>query len=129
MIPSQETSMPRLPKALFAAALALALSGTLSQAVAQTQSSHSLIDEEQIRREPTGGEMVLDALVARPLGLVGTVVGAAVWVVSLPFTLPSRSTERAAKQMVAKPAEFTFKRPLGQFSSCEALPESCGRGR
>jgi hypothetical protein len=119
--------MPRLPKALFAAALALALSGALSPALAQT--TGSLIDEEQIRREPTGGEMVFDALVARPLGLVGTVVGAATWVISLPFTLPSNSSERAAKQMVAKPAEFTFKRPLGQFSSCDSLPESCGRGR
>jgi hypothetical protein len=127
MISSQEASMPRLPKALFAAFLALALSGTLTQAGAQT--TGSMIDEEQIRREPTGGEMVFDALVARPLGLVGTVVGAATWVVSLPFTLPSRSSERAAKQMVAKPAEFTFKRPLGQFTSCESLPESCGRGR
>jgi hypothetical protein len=121
--------MPRLPKALSAAALALALAGALSPATAQTQSGQLMIDEEQIRREPTGSEMVFDALVVRPLGLVGTVVGAATWVVSLPFTLPSRSSERAAKQMVAKPAEFTFKRPLGQFSSCDSLPESCGRGR
>jgi len=120
--------MPRLSKPLFAAALALAVSGVFSQASAQTQTG-SLIDEEQIRREPTGGEMVFDALVARPLGLVGTVVGAATWVISLPFTLPSKSSERAAKQMVAKPAEFTFKRPLGQFSSCDSLPESCGRTR
>jgi hypothetical protein len=87
------------------------------------------VDEEQIRREPTGAEMLFDATIVRPMGLVGTVVGAAAWVVSLPFTLPSHSTERAAKQLVAKPAEFTFKRPLGQFSSCEGLPESCGRGR
>lgn len=119
--------MPKVSKTLFATMLAVALSGAVTQAGAQA--TGSLIDEEQIRREPTGGEMVLDALVARPLGLVGTVVGAATWVISLPFTLPSRSSERAAKQMVAKPAEFTFKRPLGQFSSCDSLPESCGRGR
>jgi hypothetical protein len=89
----------------------------------------SEIDEEQVRRDPTGGEMVADALVARPLGLVGTVFGAVVWVVSLPFTLPSGSSAKAAKELVAKPAEFTFKRPLGQYSSCDALPQSCGRER
>jgi hypothetical protein len=109
--------------------LIAALAGTISPASAQVsyQGSQDTVDEEQIRREPTGAEMAADALVARPLGLVGTLAGSLVWVLSLPFTLPSHSTERAAKQLVAKPAEYTFKRPLGQFSSCEALPESCGR--
>jgi hypothetical protein len=121
--------MPRLPTPLSAAVLAIALACSVIPAHAQTTYGGSQVDEEQVRREPTGAEMLLDVLVARPLGLAGTVVGAAAWVVSLPFTLPSQSTASAAKQMVAKPAEFTFKRPLGQFSSCDALPESCGRGR
>ena len=83
------------------------------------------LDQEQIGREPTAAEMYADGLIARPLGLVTTAVGAVVFVVTLPFTLPSRSVDRAAKQLVAKPAQYTFKRPLGQLDSCETLPESC----
>jgi hypothetical protein len=83
------------------------------------------IDQEQVGREPTGGEMIVDALIARPAGLIGTLAGAVVFVVALPFTIPSKSVDRAHSSLVAKPAEFTFKRPLGQFDSCETLPESC----
>lgn len=123
--------MARLVKRYLPLVLVATLAGTLPPASAQMsyQGSADNIDQEQIRREPTGAEMAADAVFARPLGLVGTVAGSVLWVLSLPFTLPSGSAERAAKQMVAKPAEFTFKRPLGQFSSCEALPESCGRSR
>jgi len=123
--------MARLVKRYLPLVLVATLAGTLPPASAQMsyQGSADNIDQEQIRREPTGAEMAADAVFARPLGLVGTVAGSVLWVLSLPFTLPSGSAERAAKQMVAKPAELTFKRPLGQFSSCEALPESCGRSR
>jgi hypothetical protein len=85
----------------------------------------SALDQEQIGREPTSSEMFADGLIARPLGLFATVLGAAAFVVTLPFSLPSKSTARAAKVMVAEPAEYTFERPLGQFDSCETLPESC----
>jgi hypothetical protein len=48
-----------------------------------------------------------------------------VFVVTLPFTLPSKSVHSAAKELVAVPAQYTFKRPLGQFDNCQTLPESC----
>jgi hypothetical protein len=83
------------------------------------------LDQEQVRREPTTNEVLADALVARPLGLVGTIIGAATFVVALPFTIPSGTTDRAAEALVAKPARYTFKRPIGQMDGCEALPESC----
>jgi hypothetical protein len=83
------------------------------------------LDQEQVRREPTTNEVLTDALVARPLGLVGTIIGAAAFVVALPFTIPSGTTDRAAEALVAKPARYTFKRPIGQMDGCEALPESC----
>ena len=83
------------------------------------------LDEEQIGREPTTAEMYADGLIARPLGLVASVLGAAVFVVTLPFTLPSKSVNSAAKELVAVPAQYTFKRPLGQFDNCQTLPESC----
>jgi hypothetical protein len=83
------------------------------------------LDQEQIGREPTTAEMYADGLIARPLGAVASVLGAVVFVVTLPFTLPSKSVDRAAKKLVAEPAQYTFKRPLGQFDSCQTLPESC----
>lgn len=60
------------------------------------------------------GAMVLDALLLRPLGLAATVLGAATFVVTLPFSLPTRSADDAAKVLVVKPAEYTFARPLGE---------------
>jgi hypothetical protein len=61
-------------------------------------------------------DMVLDVVVMRPLGLVATVLGTALTVVALPFTIPSGSVEASARELIVKPAEYTFKRPLGDFS-------------
>lgn len=59
--------------------------------------------------------MIFDGLVVRPLGLVATVVGAAAWVVTLPFSLLGRNAMDAGKVMVVEPAAFTFARPLGDL--------------
>ncbi|HEY7759161.1 MAG TPA: hypothetical protein VIA64_07070 [Burkholderiales bacterium] len=83
------------------------------------------LDQEQIRREPTEGEILADGLIARPLALISTVIGAVAFVVTLPFTVPSKTTDRAAEKLVAKPARYAFKRPIGQLDSCETLPETC----
>jgi len=83
------------------------------------------LDQEQVRREPSSGEVLVDAVIARPIGLLTTIVGAAAFVVSLPFTLPSKSVDRAKEALVVTPARYTFKRPIGQLDSCETLPESC----
>lgn len=61
-------------------------------------------------------DMVVDAVVMRPLGLVATVIGTVLTVVALPFTLPSGSVEASARELIVKPAEYTFQRPLGDFS-------------
>lgn len=47
-------------------------------------------------------------------GLVATVLGSAVFVVGLPFTLLNGSTGQAAQKLVVEPAQYTFTRPLGQ---------------
>jgi len=66
--------------------------------------------------EPGSGEvMIADALVARPVGLVAMVVGSAVYVVSLPFSLLGGNEKQARQKLVVEPTEFTFKRPLGEF--------------
>jgi ABC-type molybdate transport system permease subunit len=61
------------------------------------------------------GQMAADALVARPLGLCATVIGGALFVVSLPFSLLGRNTGDAFNYLLADPFKFTFSRPLGDF--------------
>jgi hypothetical protein len=56
-----------------------------------------------------------DAVLGRPVGLAATVVGSALFVVSLPFTATSGSIKPSADALVGAPARFTFSRPLGDF--------------
>ena len=66
--------------------------------------------------EPGSGEaMIVDALVARPIGLITTVAGSAVYAISLPFSLFGGNEENAREKLVKEPARYTFKRPLGEF--------------
>jgi hypothetical protein len=63
--------------------------------------------------------MVADVIIARPAGLVAIVLGTAVFVVALPFAAISGSVEPVARTLVAEPFEFTFTRPVGDFSCWE----------
>jgi len=63
--------------------------------------------------EPSGGEMMVDALVARPIGLATTVVGAATFIVTLPFSALGGNIDKAADKLVVDPARETFVRCLG----------------
>lgn len=74
-----------------------------------------------------GADMAVDLIVVRPLGLVGTVLGAAGFVVALPFTLPSGSAAETAREWVGRPFEYTFNRPLGDFGHCGAERRPCGQ--
>jgi hypothetical protein len=66
--------------------------------------------------EPKDGmEIVADVLIVRPAGIVSVVFGTAMYVVSLPFAIPSGSVGRAGKLLVADPFNYTFCRPLGDF--------------
>ena len=64
--------------------------------------------------EPSGASMALDAIVIRPLGLAATIIGSALYVVSLPFSALGGNAKEAGEVLVGKPARFTFKRPLGK---------------
>ena len=63
--------------------------------------------------QPSAGAMVADAVVARPLLLVATVLGTALYVVTLPFTLGGGNAGEAAKALIVGPGESTFVRCLG----------------
>lgn len=69
------------------------------------------IKEEEI----SAGEMAADFCFVRPLGIAATVFGTALFVVSLPFSALGGNTKAASKKMIAEPAKFTFRRPLGDF--------------
>jgi len=61
-----------------------------------------------------------DLVFARPLGIVATVIGGAVFIVALPFTIPSGSVRHTGAVMVGEPFNFTFDRPLGDFRKYRA---------
>ncbi|WP_022976344.1 hypothetical protein [Nevskia ramosa] len=63
---------------------------------------------------PSGMAMAADLLIARPLGLAATLLGTAVFVVSLPFQALAGNFADPAQSLVVEPATFTFTRPLGQ---------------
>jgi len=72
---------------------------------------------QEIERDDAivAGQMAGDALVARPLGLCATVIGGALFVVSLPFSLLGGNSGEAFDYLLADPFQFTFNRPLGEF--------------
>ncbi len=63
--------------------------------------------------------MVADVFIARPAGIVATILGTAVFIVALPFAALSRSVEPVAETLVVAPFKFTFTRPVGDFSCWE----------
>lgn len=56
-----------------------------------------------------------DIIFARPLGLVGIVAGAGLFVVSLPFAAITGSIDKTSKTLLKNPVEYTFSRPMGDF--------------
>ena len=65
--------------------------------------------------EITPEEMVVDALIVRPLGIIATILGAGLFVISIPFSLLGSNVGEAGDKLVVRPAKFTFVRPLGEF--------------
>jgi hypothetical protein len=63
--------------------------------------------------KPSAAAMTADVLIARPLGIVATVLGSAVFVVSLPFSAAGGNVEQAADALVMGPVRETFVRCLG----------------
>jgi hypothetical protein len=66
--------------------------------------------------EGTAGAMAFDVILMRPVGLAATIVGTAVFIVSLPFSALGGNQEAAAEKLINEPFFFTFQRPLGQLN-------------
>ncbi|WP_434709159.1 multidrug transporter [Pseudomonas sp. R1-1] len=64
-------------------------------------------------QNPPAYAMLGDLLIARPLLVVATVIGAGAFVVSLPFTALGGGVGDAGKALVVDPAKAAFVRCLG----------------
>jgi len=83
---------------------------------------HAAEDSYMARTEDVSAEaMIADGLLLRPAGIVATVLGTAVFVVTLPFSIPTRSVGKAAQKLIVDPARYTFVRPLGQIESSKPM--------
>jgi hypothetical protein len=64
-------------------------------------------------------DMVGDVLVVRPACFLATIIGSAIFVISLPVAASSHSIHKAAHTFVVRPARATFTRPLGDLEDLE----------
>ncbi len=86
--------------------------------VGSTQSVLAESDEfRQVGKSQTitPENMVLDAVLIRPLGVATTVVGTAVFVIGLPFSAIAGNVNESAKNLIVKPGKYTFNRKLGDI--------------
>lgn len=77
--------------------------------------SVSLASTQGPSSTPSAGAIVSDALILRPLGLAGTILGGTAFVVSLPVRLATNKVEHAEKILVQQPFDNIFERPLGRM--------------
>ncbi len=63
--------------------------------------------------QPTADEMAIDGLIMRPLSFAATVVGAAVFIATLPFSAFGGNVQESASTLVGEPARQTFTECLG----------------
>lgn len=79
--------------------------------LAGTASAQGYNEEE----EPSGTAMIADLVVVRPLGIVTTIAGCVLFVLSSPFSAMGDNIDTAKEKLINEPAAYTFKRPLGEF--------------
>jgi len=77
--------------------------------------SAALAQEYFESEPPSGGAMIFDLCVVRPVGILATAIGSVFFVVSWPFSALGDNVDVAGQKLVKEPAAYTFKRPLGVF--------------
>jgi hypothetical protein len=63
---------------------------------------------------PSSAVVAADGIIGRPLGLATAIASTTVFLITLPVSIPSESTEEAAWGLVGRPVGWTFLRPLGR---------------
>lgn len=79
---------------------------------------HGADGQERLQTEKEAkdaGVVAIDLLLARPLGILATVAGGAIFLVSLPISAMTGQTRMVYEKMVREPARYAFKRPIGDF--------------
>ena len=77
--------------------------------------STALAQEYFEAEDPSGGAMMYDLCVVRPVGLVATALGSVAFVLSWPFSALGDNSDVAGQKLVKDPAKYTFVRPLGEL--------------
>jgi hypothetical protein len=68
-------------------------------------------EEKWTKDDPLTDEWnIIDLVLARPLGVAAGIFGTGVFILSLPFTIPTGSVDDAAQMFVVKPFNFSFVR-------------------
>lgn len=65
--------------------------------------------------DTNAGAMIVDFVIIRPLGIIATLGGTALFIITAPFAAAGGNTDQTAEQFVKRPARFTFTRPLGHL--------------
>tara|TARA_B100001939_G_C16668736_1_gene499222 strand:+ start:262 stop:564 length:303 start_codon:yes stop_codon:yes gene_type:complete len=75
---------------------------------------------ENVNANPAGSgkdtpAIIADVFICRPLGILALAGGSALYVMTLPFTIPADGKESAKRTLVLYPYHYTFTRQLGEF--------------
>lgn len=97
-----------MQKGLVSAAVMAAMIA-VSAPVRADQLSNEMMGEDHV----SGGAILLDTVIARPILVMGTGIGAALFVVASPFAMAGGNVEQTWNTLVATPAEQAFSRCLG----------------
>ena len=89
---------------------------TIAAMMTMPIATNTLAAEYFETEDPSGGAMMFDLAVVRPVGIIATAVGCVFFVVSSPFSALGGNIDTAGEKLVKDPAAFTFKRPLGDFN-------------
>lgn len=65
--------------------------------------------------EATPMKMTADLLLVRPLGFIATLVGGVIFIFGIPFSALGGNVDESFDYLLAKPAKYTFIRPLGDI--------------
>lgn len=73
-----------------------------------------LIPTVQAETTPSSEDMIADALLARPVAAVASILGMIGYVVTYPFSAAGGNTKQVKEKLVSEPVENLWGRPLGQ---------------
>jgi len=74
-------------------------------------SSTGWAEDKWAKEDPVvQGWSIMDVVFARPLGVAAGIAGSAIFIVSLPFTIPAGGVKEAADMFIVKPFQFSFTR-------------------